>query len=108
MKIEHCLHVIERNLDMSIAEIAIPFIRLKEQITWSPFTPCWYSEEYIDNPWLKNGQKILTCDKSGNIEIDMFYDNASECWLESGRELFDEVIHWMPLPEPAKQLETVE
>lgn len=49
-----------------------------------------------------DGQDVLITDRWGNVEVDTFCDDYYGCYFETNCD-DDEVIAWMPLPEPMKK-----
>ena len=47
-----------------------------------------------------DGQTVLITDRSGNVEVDTFFKDDG-CYFECNCDA-DDVIAWMPLPEPYK------
>lgn len=47
-----------------------------------------------------DGQTVLITDRSGNVEVDTFFKDDG-CYFECNCDT-DDVIAWMPLPEPYK------
>lgn len=91
--------------------------RLMEQTRWIPVK--WheitdeereredYPKEwacYIDCIMPYDGQRILITTKGGFVELDECYsDDGCTFSLDSGYDWVDDVVAWMPLPEPYKQ-----
>ena len=48
-------------------------------------------------------ERILICTKDGYVCIDEFLCDVDGFYLESGWAFFEDVIAWMPLPEPYKE-----
>ena len=87
---------------------------LEQQQEWIPIK--WHEitdeerviEEY-PNEWLvhldcqmpDDGERILVQTKWGNIELDKCYIDDG-CYLDSGYDWVEDVIAWMPLPQPYK------
>lgn len=68
--------------------------QLREQTRWIP----------VNEELPEDGEEVLTCSTVGFIEIqslenpyDVYWENQKGDWTD-----FDEVIAWMPLPEPYK------
>ena len=80
---------------------------------WIPFTvrPCTEQEKeehpdwsfYIDCQLPDDGEEVLISTKYGNVcEDTIFCDD--DCWyLDSGYEIGEDAVAWMPLPEPYKE-----
>ena len=99
--------------DVDIAKVA-DAIQALEQTRWIPIK--WHEitdeerviEEY-PNEWLvhldcqmpDDGERILVQTKWGNIELDECYIDDG-CYLDSGYDWVDDIVAWMPLPEPYK------
>lgn len=45
--------------------------------------------------------EIIVCAKNGSVFADMFF-NDDGCYLESGFDIIEDIIAWMPVPEPYK------
>lgn len=56
----------------------------------------------IDCKMPYDGQQILTTTKGGFVELDECYYDGYEYSLDSDRDWADDVIAWMPKPEPYK------
>lgn len=64
------------------------------------------SLEFIYNrPLPDDGQEVLITDSMGNVELDTFYSDDG-CYFENNCDA-DEVIAWMPLPNPYEESEEV-
>ena len=103
------------NEDNEALDMAIK--ALEQQQEWIPIK--WHEitdeerviEEY-PNEWLvhldcqmpDDGERILVQTKWGNIELDECYIDDG-CYLDSGYDWVEDVIAWMPLPEPYKESE---
>lgn len=58
---------------------------------------------HLDSIMPYDGQRILITTKGGFVELDECYsDDGCEFSLDSGYDWVDDVIAWMPLPEPYK------
>ena len=58
---------------------------------------------YLDSIMPYDGQRILVTTKGGYVELDECYsDDGRTFSLDSGYDWVDDVIAWMPLPEPYK------
>lgn len=56
---------------------------------------------HIDNIMPYDGQRILITTKGGFVELDECYsDDGCTFALDSGYDWVDDVVAWMPLPEP--------
>lgn len=57
------------------------------------------------------GREVLTCNDGGYIEIQScestytYWENQFGDWSAIDEDLWDEVVAWMPLPEPYKGAE---
>ena len=63
-----------------------------------------YPEEwsvFIDSVLPNDGERILVTTKHGEVEIDTCYEDDG-FYLDSGWDWVDDIIAWMPLPEPWK------
>ena len=59
---------------------------------------------YLDSIMPYDGQRILVTTKGGYVELDECYsDDGRTFSLDSGYDWVDDVIAWMPLPEPYKE-----
>lgn len=56
---------------------------------------------YLDSKMPYDGQRILVTTKGGYVELDECYsDDGRTFSLDSGYDWVDDVLAWMPLPEP--------
>ena len=58
----------------------------------------------------EHGQEVLGCEKDGFITRYRYDAEEPACWIDDHEEFFslDDVVAWMPLPEPYKQNEKME
>ncbi len=47
--------------------------------------------------------EILICTKSGEVTLDIWRADEDGYYLESGWDICDTVVAWMPLPEPYRE-----
>lgn len=91
-------------------------IHIEPSLKWIPFRSRELDEEekadhpewdcMMCSPLPDDGQRILVTIKCRNheaVQFDEFYNDSDGCYLDSGYELVDEAIAWMPLPEPYKE-----
>ena len=58
---------------------------------------------YLDCIMPYDGQRILITTKGGFVELDECYsDDGCTLSLDSGYDWIDDVVAWLPLPEPYK------
>lgn len=57
---------------------------------------------FLDCKMPDNGQDILICTKGGLIGYDTCFDDDGY-YLDSSLDWIDDVVAWMPLPEPYKE-----
>lgn len=58
---------------------------------------------YLDSIMPYDGQRILVTTKGGYVELDECYSDDGQTFsLDSGYDWVDDVIAWMPLPQPYK------
>ena len=58
----------------------------------------------LDCPLPEEGDEILVCSKNGKVFEDlMCYDDG--WYLDGGYDFVEEIVAWMPLPEPYKGVE---
>ena len=58
---------------------------------------------HLDSIMPYDGQRILITTKGGFVELDECYsDDGCTFSLDSGYDWVDDVVAWMPLPEPYK------
>lgn len=91
---------------------------LEQEPKWIPIS--WHEiteEERIENGYPKDWvvyldctmpsdeQEILVTTRYGTVEKDVCYEDG-EFSLDSGYDWIDDIIAWMPLPEPYKESET--
>ena len=52
----------------------------------------------------EHGQEVLGCEKDGFITRYRYDAEEPACWMDDHEEFFrlDDVVAWMPLPEPYK------
>ena len=73
---------------------------------WIPFEigiEAGTGEEGFINLMPEEDQDILICTKSGNVQFDTMEYDCDGYYLDSGYGIGDEVIAWMPLPEPYRK-----
>lgn len=59
---------------------------------------------YIDSEMPCDGERVLITTKGGFVEMDECYsDDGMTFGLDSGYDWIDDVVAWMPLPEPYKE-----
>ena len=59
---------------------------------------------HLDSIMPYDGQRILITTKGGFVELDECYsDDGCTFSLDSGYDWIDDVVAWMPLPEPYKE-----
>ena len=64
---------------------------------------------YLDYIMPYDGQRILITTKGGFVELDECYsDDGCTFSLDSGYDWIDDVVAWMPLPEPYNKQEVEE
>ena len=51
----------------------------------------------------EDGEEILVTYSNGYVGADTFVWDGCNCYLDSGLELVEEAIAWMPKPKPYKQ-----
>jgi len=77
----------------------------EERLEWSKKTDFEIedSEAIIYTSQLPDdGEEVLTCDRYGNVRIDIFENDLDYgCYFEENGDM-DGIIAWMPLPEPYK------
>lgn len=61
----------------------------------------WYF--YIDSPMPEYGQEILITTIGGNVEKDTCYNDGDGYYTDNGYDWCEDIIAWMPLPEPYKK-----
>jgi len=62
---------------------------------------------YLDSIMPYDGQRILITTKSGYVELDECYsDDGQILSLDSGYDWVDDVVAWMPLPQPYESQES--
>lgn len=49
-----------------------------------------------------NKQKVLVCDQSGEVYVDVFYCDFLGCYFENGLTM-NGIVAWMELPKPYKE-----
>ena len=60
---------------------------------------------FLDSIMPYDGQRILVTTKGGYVELDECYSDDGQTFsLDSGYDWVDDVVAWMPLPEPYKTL----
>ena len=101
-----------------VTEVRDKLIKALEQQRWIPIKTRPLTEEekehYISIGWSEDslefiyncplpddGQEVLITDSMGNVELDTFYSDDG-CYFENNCDA-DEVIAWMPLPQPYKE-----
>ena len=58
----------------------------------------------LDCPLPEEGSEILVCTKRGNVFVDeVCYDEGF--YLDGGYDFVEDIVAWMPLPEPYKAVE---
>lgn len=104
------------DMDKTTIDACKGAIELLEQTRWIPVK--WHEitdEEreregypkdwvcHIDSIMPYDGQIILITTKGGFVELDECYsDDGCTFALDSGYDWIDDVVAWMPLPEPYK------
>ena len=58
-------------------------------------------EIYLDCEMPSDGQEILVTTRWGTVEADMCYEDG-EFSLDSGYDWIEDIVAWMPMPEPYK------
>ena len=108
-------------LDFCINHLStLPSVTPKQRTCWIPLTyrpmtdeekkynaeRTGYDEEDFDimlNCQLpEDGETVLITDRLGNVEEDTFINDCDGCYFECNCDIED-VIAWMPLPEPYKE-----
>ena len=83
--------------NVDIAEI-IDALPVYEQQRW---IPC--SERLPDDTTYENHLVVVYCTKSGTVDVGWYEAFFKKWWrLEPDEETCEEVVAWMPLPEPYK------
>lgn len=85
-----------------------------EYLRWIPVTEHEITEEerekegypsewvvHLDCILPEDGEEILITTKNGYVEKDTAYWDDG-CYLDNGYDWVDDVVAWMPLPEPYK------
>lgn len=105
------LETLNKNDEMLICDI-IDIIENQPKVgEWIPIT----YHETTDNDGIDKEQfplmldcvlpeddtEIIVCAKNGSVFSDKFF-NDDGCYLESGFDIIEDIIAWMPLPEPYK------
>lgn len=85
---------------------------------WIPFTYRTPTEEekedhpdwdyVLDCKLPEDGQRILVnikCKAHETVQLDEFYYDSEECYLDSGYDIGTEATAWMPLPAPYRDEE---
>ena len=76
------------------------------EMKWNPLKVTPETDENDIDYWIVDGklpeenQKVLISTKYG-VSVDLFVSDGFDCFFEDND--FDEVLAWMPLPEPYKE-----
>ena len=96
---------IDEALDMAIKALEQRWIPVK----WHDITEEEREKEGYPSEWVvlldcilpEDGEEILITTKYGSVEKDTAYCDDG-CYLDSCYDWVDDVVAWMPLPEPYK------
>lgn len=61
-----------------------------------------YMSKGYDGEIPEIAQRVLTCSVDGRIRIDMLIEHMEEMYFINHQWNRNEIIAWMPLPEPCK------
>ena len=71
------------------------------EMKWIPFES---EDGHLVGSFPEEGRRILICTKDGYVCVDEFLYDSDGFYLDSGWEIIADVIAWMPLPEPYKEI----
>ena len=103
-------------ISSDMVEVAEPHGRLIDAewipVSWHEITEAERAENGYPKDWVvfmdcempSDEEEILVTTRYGRVEKDVCYEDG-EFSLDSGYDWIDDVVAWMPLPEPYKESE---
>lgn len=77
---------------------------LEQESRWIPISERLPEEHICDDGFHEPSKSVLVQMKSGEMHTAQYWSRYDERWLDLNYPTTDEVIAWMPLPEPYREV----